>query len=65
MGAKFKRGDTVEQVMPAPIVGVVKELEFNGDDIQYTLEYTGADGEVHVQPFTEHQLQAVTKKEGA
>lgn len=58
MGAKFKRGDAVQQVMPAPIIGVVTELEFNGDDIQYVIEYTGADGEVHTQPFTEDELQA-------
>lgn len=57
MGAMFKTGQKIQQVMPAPLVGVVQSLEFNGDDIQYIIEYTGPDGEVHTQPFTEAQLE--------
>jgi hypothetical protein len=58
MGALFKIGDVVEQKMPAPITGVVKSLEFNGNDIQYTIEYPDADGGFHEQPFTENELTA-------
>lgn len=59
MGAAYKIGEMVEQKMPAPIVGVVKSLEFNGDDIQYVIEYTDATGDVHEQPFTEDELTIV------
>lgn len=58
MGAKFKRGDLVQQIMPKPVIGVVTELEFNGDDIQYAIEYTSADGILNIQPFTEDEIQA-------
>jgi hypothetical protein len=58
MGAKFKIGQAVKQVMPAPIAGVVSSLEFNGDDVQYVVNYKGVDGEDHVQPFIEEELEA-------
>ena len=60
MGAAFKIGQKVAQVMPKPIEGTVLSLAFNGDDIQYEVEYVDAAGATHIQPFTEEELVAPT-----
>lgn len=59
MGLKFKPGDPVKQVVPAPIEGVVEGAEIVGADIQYKVGWVGEDGEHRSKFFTEEQIQAV------
>lgn len=36
---KFKRGDTVRQVVPAPITGTVVEARIVDDSVSYRVEF--------------------------
>jgi len=59
MGIKFKMGDAVRQVMPAPMAGPVVEAIIVDSDVQYRIECTDADGNVTSKWFTEDQIEAV------
>lgn len=57
MAVKFKAGDAVQQVLPAPIAGTVKRFVFDETtaDISYIIE----DEAGHEWAFTEANLEAV------
>ncbi len=60
MAQKFKLGDPVRQVMPAPIEGVVVgyDLDKSTGDVQFQVSWTDDDG-THSRHFTEAQIEAV------
>lgn len=58
MGLKFKPGQEVVQVVPAPIEGTVAEAVVVDDHVQYRVEWAAPDGSVQSKFFTEEQLQA-------
>lgn len=72
MAQKFKPGDKVRQVLPAPVEGTVVgfSLDQTTGDVQFHVawKHTDADGEEHVgtRYFTQEQLEAVPEapKEG-
>lgn len=55
----IKLGDTVRQIVPAPIVGTVAKKQFDesSDSFQFLVEDTDADGQVHSRWFTESQIE--------
>jgi hypothetical protein len=59
----IKKGDTVRQIVPAPIQGVVTEKRFleDGDTFQYCVEYpdTDGDGQPQTRWFNETEIQGV------
>lgn len=59
MAVKFKRGAPVEQVV-RPIQGTVVAVHVVDDEVEYLVEYTGDDGELHKRSFKEDQIQART-----
>ncbi len=61
MATKFKNGDAVKQVIPAPIEGKVASFRFdeNAGEISYIVEWTDAEGVVHQRSFTDDQIEAV------
>ena len=56
MAAKFKKGDVVRQVLPAPIQGTVVKMSIVEDDLGYLVQLP--DGGEHW--FTEAQIEAVS-----
>lgn len=58
MGLKFKPGDNVRQVVPAPMEGVVAEAVVVDGNIHYKVD--GSNGESKY--FDEDQIEAVDKK---
>lgn len=59
MALKFKIGDDVRQVMPAPFAGKVAEAVIVESDVQFRVEFTDADGNVQSKFFAEDQIEAV------
>jgi uncharacterized protein (UPF0303 family) len=59
MGVKYKLGDSLKQVMPAPVTGIVTDISINTNDIQYTIMYTDDAGHDHEMHFTEDQVEAI------
>lgn len=61
--AQFKKGDTVRQIMPAPIVGTVQRYDVDQEtgDVQILVVWPDADGDGHEESryFREDQLEAV------
>ena len=61
--AKFKKGDAVRQVMPAPIVGVVERYDVDQEtgDVQILVTSPDVDGDGNAESryFKEDQLEAV------
>lgn len=60
MALKFKSGDDVVQVMPAPITGKVVRFVFDesSGEISYVVASTDPDGTVHERVFKEADIQA-------
>lgn len=56
MALKFKKGDAVRQVVPAPVEGVITGQAIVDDEVQYSVQWTGPDGDSHERFFTEDQL---------
>lgn len=59
MAAKFKVGDSVQQILPAPVTGTVKRFvldETNGDII-YVIGWEDS-GVAHEANFKESQIEA-------
>lgn len=59
MALSFKRGDTVRQIVPAPIVGTVAELAVSGDSVIARVEWTDEQGQQQSRWFDESQVVAV------
>lgn len=59
MAIKFKNGTTVQQVMPAPVVGTVSRFVFDetSGEISYVVSSTDAEGVVHERVFAEDSIQ--------
>ena len=58
MGAKFKIGDAVKEVVEPLPNGVVKSIAFNGNDIQYEVAFEAdAEGNEHVLYVNEDKLE--------
>ena len=49
--AQFKKGDTVRQILPAPIVGTVERYEVDQEtgDLQVLVTWPDADGDGHAE----------------
>lgn len=62
MAFPFRKGDTVRQKMPAPIVGTVDDYEIDRTtgDVLAKVVWSDADGE-HSRFFTEVELEAATE----
>ena len=58
MGAKFKIGDAVKQVVPVAEAGHVRSLAFNGGDIQCEVVFPQPDGSEHTLYVDEDKLEA-------
>lgn len=56
MAIAFKKGDVVRQVVPV-IEGKVVDVAIVDGDVQFCVEYTGADGEPHQRFFTEAEIE--------
>jgi hypothetical protein len=56
MPIAFKKGDVVRQVAPV-IQGAVVDVAIVDGDVQFCVEYTGADGDVHQRFFTEAEIE--------
>ena len=56
MAIAFKKGDQVRQVVPV-IEGAVVDVAIVDGDVQFCVEYTGADGDVHQRFFTEAEIE--------
>jgi hypothetical protein len=54
MAIKFKVGDAVRQVMPAPLQGVVVEATIIGSEVHYKVEDAGG----YARFFAEDQIEA-------
>ena len=63
MSVKFKNGESVVQVLPAPIVGVVSRFVFDetSGDISYVVVSTDQDGTTHERVFTGDDLQSAVQ----
>ena len=61
MGFKFKKGDTVQQVLPEPIKGEVVgyALDQTTGAVSAKVEWTDADGHAHSRFFSEDELAVV------
>jgi hypothetical protein len=57
MPTAFKKGDSVRQVVK-PIEGEVVDLAIVDHDLQFLVEYIGADGETHQRFFKEDEIEA-------
>jgi hypothetical protein len=59
MALKFKNGDKVTQVMPAPITGEVTRFVFDDTtgEISYVVSSTDPDGTLHERVFSEADIQ--------
>ena len=57
MAIKFKRGDSVTQVVTAPIIGTVTAANIVDDDVSFLVAYVGADGESHERFFKEDEIE--------
>jgi hypothetical protein len=67
MSSKFKRGQLVRQIMPAPIQGVVSKVVFDENEgtFHYHVAVRGADGGIHDRSMPESALQLVPLTEPA
>jgi hypothetical protein len=61
MSSKFKKGQLVRQIMPAPIEGIVSKVVFDENEgtFHYHIAVRGADGNLHDQSMPEEALQAI------
>jgi hypothetical protein len=57
MALMYKRGNIVRQVVPKPIEGVISEAQIVGDEVQYLVTWTDADGNEQARHFSEEQLE--------
>lgn len=62
MGTKFKKGQTVEQILPSPQKGVVKKMSMDDDGVVtvfFDVEQITPDGTVETieTNFTEDELK--------
>ena len=64
MALMFKKGDTVRQIVPAPIVGTVAESAVAGDDVRVRVEWTDEQGQQQSRWFDESQVVAVVGVDG-
>lgn len=55
MALAFKKGDSVVQNIK-PITGQIIGQEIIDEEVQYRVEYTGDDGEVHTRMFKEDEI---------
>lgn len=60
MSSKFKKGDQVVQVIPAAIVGTVAGFSLCQEtgDVSVAVEYTDAEGVVHLRHFKQSEVAA-------
>lgn len=67
--AKFKRGDAVQQVLPAPFKGIITQMSIDSDsgEISYLIDPDGDPNTPGERWFTGAQLelQAAPSAEGA
>lgn len=56
MAVKFKAGEAVQQVLPAPVTGIVKRFVF--DDTTADISYIIEDAQGHEWTFVEGNLEA-------
>jgi hypothetical protein len=61
MPLKFKPGDAVRQVMPAPLSGTVTAAEIIDGEVAFRVDGVNADGDHVARYFTEAQIEAVTE----
>lgn len=63
----FKKGQSVSQVLPAPISGVVESFAFDPDTAEITVlvSYTDSEGNEQKRYFSENQLVAAKETAGA
>lgn len=61
MAGKFKNGDLVSQVLPAPVTGTVVgfSLDQTNGDVHIKVESTDGDGNVLTRDFLESDLELV------
>lgn len=66
MDAKFKKGDAVQQAMPAPFKGVIVDLRMDADsgEIQYLVDPDGDPNTPGQRWFSGAQVEAQPKPEG-
>lgn len=57
MAITYKQGDKVRQVAPV-IEGEVVNVAIIDGDVQFCVEYQGADGETHQRFFAENEITA-------
>ena len=57
----IRLGDTVRQVLPAPITGTVAKKQFNesADQFEFLVEGTSAEGEPQSGWFKESEIEGV------
>jgi hypothetical protein len=61
MATKFRRGQIVRQIMPAPLEGVVSGFEFDTVDghIHVLFGVKAEDGSIHTQSMREDLLEVI------
>jgi hypothetical protein len=57
MATKFKKGDAVRQVLPAPVEGVIERFVFNQETGEVGVIVKTEDGQE--RSFTEDQVESV------
>lgn len=58
MALKFKQGDAVVQMMPAPFTGKVVSQAIVAENVGYLVRNTDAGGAIHEHWFKEEELEA-------
>jgi hypothetical protein len=65
MSVKFKNGDDVRQILPAPITGKVVRFVFDetSGNISYIVQNIDSDGVAHERAFSAEDLEAIPTQE--
>ena len=58
MALKFKKGDSVRQLVPV-ITGTIVEQNITDNEVAYKVEWQNAQGETESRWFKESELEAV------
>ena len=63
MGLKYTVGQSVKQVMPAPVVGAIAEAIVVDGDLHYRVDWVSADGHAQSKFFAEDQIEEAEVEE--
>jgi uncharacterized membrane protein YkoI len=65
MSSKFKKGQLVRQIMPAPMEGKITRIFLDEEEgtFHYHVAVTNPDGSVHDTSFAEAALQALDEQD--